>query len=173
MESTIGRIRRIKVDALYGKKKHFNAAERLESMHFRVGVPLIVLNVLTSSTLFYVLTDGANSWVKFIPLVLSLFAAVLSGFQTYFNWPQKIEGHRKIGNKYLAVMKTCDRLQAYCTDGLLTANQIVAEVERVAKEAAVLNTDAESFPTNVSDYQLAKKSILEGEEHYTDSELEI
>ncbi|UUV20778.1 SLATT domain-containing protein [Paenimyroides aestuarii] len=173
MKNTKDKIKRIKVDSLYGKKKHFNAADRKEKQHYWIGIPLIVINVLTGSVLFYVLTDGVTNWIKFIPLVLALIAALLSGFQTFLNLQKKVEGHRRVGNKYLAIMKRCDRLQAYIEDDAIKDKHLIESVEEIANEIEVINKEAESFPTSKSDYELAKKGIESGEESYTESELEL
>ncbi len=173
MQNLTDKLKRIKVDCLYGKKKHFNAGDRHEKIHYQIGVPLIIINVLTGSVLFYVLTDNVTNWIKFIPLVLALVAALLSGFQTYLNLPQKVEGHRRIGNRYLAVMKKCDRLQGYIADNLLSSEDIINKLEEIAKEADDINQESEAFPTNQKDYAMAQKGIKDGEENYTDSELEL
>lgn len=173
MKETTGKLAKIKVDALYGKKKHFNAADRKEGYHYQIGVPLIVVNVLTGSVIFYVLTDGTTNWVKYVPLYLALIAALLSGFQTYLNLQQKVEGHRRIGNRYLAVMKRCDRLQAYIADEAIPSSEVINRIEAIAIESEAINQDAEAFPTNNSDYTLAQKGISNGEETYTEAELNI
>lgn len=173
MQNLTDKLKRIKVDSLYGKKKHFNAADRHETIHYRIGVPLIIINVLTGSVLFYVLTDGVTNWVKFIPLILALVAAILSGFQTYLNLPQKVEGHRRIGNRYLSVMKKCDRLQGYISDNLISNEEAINRLEEIATEADDINKEAEAFPTNQKDYALAQSGIKNGEENYTESELEL
>jgi len=173
MNNTTDRLRRIKVDALYGKKKHFNAADRNENNHYWIGVPLVIINILTGSILFYVITDGATNWIKYIPLVLALVSALLSGFQTYLNLQKKVEGHRRIGNKYLAVMKKCDRLQGYIADNVILNNDLINRIEELAQETDSINIEAETYPTNSSDYQLAKKGIENGEEEYTERELNI
>lgn len=173
MQNSTDKLKRIKVDSLYGKKKHFNAADRHEKSHYRIGVPLIVINVLTGSILFYVLTDGTTNWIKYIPLVLALVAALLSGFQTYLNLPQKVEGHRRLGNRYLALMKKCDRMLGYIGDTLISNADIIVKLEEISLEADDINREAEGFPTNQSDYNLAQKGILSGEENYTESELNL
>lgn len=173
MNNTTDRLRRIKVDALYGKKKHFNAADRNENNHYWIGVPLVIINILTGSILFYVITDGATNSIKYIPLVLALVSALLSGFQTYLNLQKKVEGHRRIGNKYLAVMKKCDRLQGYIADNVISNNDLINRIEDLAQETDSINKEAETYPTNNSDYQLAKKGIEIGEEEYTERELNI
>ena len=61
MQNSTDKLKRIKIDSLYGKKKHFNAADRHETYHYRIGIPLIIINILTGSILFYVITDGASN----------------------------------------------------------------------------------------------------------------
>jgi len=173
MNYTTEKLKKIKVDALYGKKKHFNAADRNEKNHYRIGVPLVIINVLTGSILFYVITDGAMNWVKYVPLILALIAALLSGFQTYLNLQKRVEGHRRIGNKYLSIMKKCDRLQGYISDNAITNEGLILEMENIASEVDNINIEAETYPTNNSDYEQAKKGIEKGEEEYTEKELNI
>lgn len=173
MNNTIDKLKRIKVDSLYGKKKHFNAADRIEKTHLRIGVPLIIINLVTGSILFSALTDNRADWAKYIPLVLAFIAALLSGFQTYFNLPKKVEGHRRVGNKHLSIMKKCDRLQGYIADALISANDLIIRIEELASEVEEINKEAESYPTSKNDFELAKKGIESGEESYTLTELEL
>src|ERR1035437_8821686 len=105
METTEEKLKHIKIDCLYGKKKHFNAADRKETYHYWIGIPLTAINILTATVLFFIFTDGANDWVKYIPVLFAFFASFLSGFQTYFNFNKQVEGHRRLGNRFLALLK--------------------------------------------------------------------
>ena len=171
MNNTTERLRRIKVDALYGKKKHFNAADRNEKNHDKIGIPLFIINIVTGSILFYVITDGATNWIKYVPLALAVISAILSGFQTFFNFQKRVEGHRRIGNKYLSIMKKCDRLQGYIADKVITNEELISKIENLANEIDSINNEAEIYPTNSSDYKQAKQGIENGEEEYTEKEL--
>lgn len=173
MTTTEEKIKRIKVDCLYGKKKHFNAADRKEKYHYWIGVPLTVITILTTTILFYVLTDGATNWIKFVPLVLAFAASFLSGFQTYFNFNKQVEGHRRVANRYLALLKRADRLQGYIKDKLITPEELIRQFETLASEADDINKEAEPFPASNSDYAKAQKGIENGEEEYTSKELEL
>ena len=173
MENSLANLKKIKVDALYGKKKHFNAADRKESKHYWIGIPLIIMNVVTGSVLFFILTDGVATWVKYVPIVLAFVAAIFSAFQTYFNFDKKAEGNRRIGNRYLAIMKKCDRAAAYHADKAITDPAFATMIEEIAEEMASIDKDAEAFPTRKCDYDLAKKGIEGGEETYTAGELAI
>lgn len=173
MNNTRSRLKRIKVDALYGKKKHFNAADRHEKRHFNIGIPLVIINVLIGSILFYVLIENQDNWIKYIPLILALAASLLSGFQTFLNPQKKVEGHRRVGNRYLAIMKKCDRLLAYIGDKIINEEPLIARIEEISTEVEEVNKEAESFPTNEKDYNKAKEGIEGGEENYTEVELNL
>lgn len=171
MENTIEKIKRIKVDTLYGKKKHFNAANRKEKYHLCLGIPLLVINVITGSVLFATLTLDTVTWIKYIPLTLTLIATLLGALQTFFNLQKKVEGHRRVGNKYLAILKRCDRLQGYIADNIISNEDVIRHLEEISQGVDTVNIEAESYPTSDKDYQLAKKGIESGEETYTETEL--
>lgn len=173
MQYTEERIRRIKIDSLYGKKKHFNAADRKEKYHYWIGIPLIIINIMTGTLLFKTLTNNEIEWVKYIPIWLAFISSFLSGFQTYFNFNKKVEGHRRIATRYLSIMKRADRLQAYIKDDIITNEILLKDVESMAKEVEAINTDAEQFPTSQADYSKAKKGIENGDEDYTEKELSL
>ncbi|MBI1938218.1 MAG: SLATT domain-containing protein [Ignavibacteriales bacterium] len=173
MDNTKERLKRIKVDAVYGKKKHFNAADRKNKIHYWIGIPLIVLNTLTGSLFLYEITWQTKDWIKYIPLVFAVLATLLSGFQTFLNLQKSSEGHRRVGNKYLVIMKKCDMLYGYIQDGLLEKNDIVERLGQISSEMEQVNAEAESFVTNKADYEFARKGIELGEESYTTEELDL
>ena len=173
METLNEKIKKVKVDCLYGKKKHFNASDRVEDYHYWIGIPLTIINIITGTVLFFIFTDNTQSSLKLLPIILAFVAALLSGFQTYFNFNKKVEGHRRIGNRYLSVYKTCDRLQAYISSNHIENNDIIQRLENIAKEIDDVNKEAEQFPTSKKDYKLAQCGIKNGEENYTKEELEL
>ncbi|TBN06357.1 SLATT domain-containing protein [Hyunsoonleella flava] len=173
MDNITLKIKKIKTDALYGKKKHFNAADKKEKWHYSIGIPLIIVNILSSSILFYIITEDAVDWLKYVPLVLGLITALLTGFQTFLNLQKKVEGHRRVGNRYLGVYKKCDIILAYIADDVITQNSLIETIENVTLAIEDINKEAESFPTSQSDYIKAKIGINSGEESYNENELEI
>jgi hypothetical protein len=173
MIATEEKLKRFKIDCLYGKKKHFNAADRKDSYHYWIGIPLIVINILTATVLFFVFTEHGGSIWKFIPILFAFFASFLSGFQTYFNFNKQAEGHRKIANRYLALMKKAERLQGYIADNAISDSEIVAKFEALSVEADAINKDAEQYPTSAADYSKAQKGLNAGDEGYTQHELEL
>lgn len=170
MENTMNTLEQLRVDAMYGKKKHFNAADRINKYHDKTNYLSLFLNLFTFSALFFVMTDGATNWIKYVPLVFSLVATLLGFVQTVKNWPKTIESHRRIGNRYLGVMKECERLLGYWKDKTVTPQEFKESIEALYQKIEEINQTAESFPTSEADYELAKKGIENGQEFYTDTE---
>lgn len=171
MENSTKNLKKLRTDVMYGKKRHFNAADRIAKYYDWVNYSSLALNVFTFSALFYVMTDGATNSIKYIPLILSLISTFLGFILTINNWTKTIEGHRKIGNSYLSIMKECTRLIGYWEDKLINTDEFRTSIEAIAKKTEEVNQIAEEFPTNNNDYKKAQNGIINGEEEYTDKEL--
>ena len=70
-------------------------------------------------------------------------------------------------------MKKSDRIRAYINDEAIKEKELINKVEEIAMDIYNINIESESFPTNKSDYELAKKGIESGEESYSETELEL
>lgn len=171
MEATIEQIKKLRVDALYGKKKHFNAADRKHSYRLLVTIPVVIINVLIGSTLFSILQENSPYIVKVSLAILSILAAILTGLSAFLDFAKQVEGHRRVGNKYLAVVKGCERLIACYKDNLMKSEDIIKKLEQLACDCDVANKEAEAFNTNDKDYTKAQNSIQAGNEEYLDVEL--
>lgn len=174
MEATLKEIKKLRVNALYGKKKHFNAANRKRSYRLRLNIPVITFNVLLGGSLvFTILEETSPEVAKIFAALLSFLAAVMVGVSTFFNFSEQVEGHKKVGNKYLEVVKGCERLLALFTDDLIDKQELVDKFEELSNLNLEANKDAEAYHTNKKDYEKARKGIKEdGEEEYLEIELE-
>jgi len=173
MESSVKMLKKISVDCLYGKKKHYNAADRIHRYHNRLGVPLVILNVISTSVLLFAITQRTNTWGIYIPLCIALIASVLSALQTFFKFNVRGDGHRRIADRYLAIMKKADRLLAYLQDEVIDGKAFIERLEVMAQEVEEINRDAGAFPTRDQDYELAQRGVEAGEESYNENEMGI
>lgn len=171
LQETIKQIKKLHVDAIYEKKKHFNAANRKNKYHLHLGCPAILINIILGSALFFVFTEQWPTLIKWAGGLLCLLAAILVGLATFLNPKRIAQGHHHIANRYLNIAKKCDRLIAYHRDGVLCKEEVIARLEEIAQEYTNVTNDANAFPTSEKDYQRAKKGIEEGEEDYTEEEL--
>jgi len=170
---TVTLIKHIRANAAYGKKKHFNAADRKERYSHRINLSITIISLFASSALFYSIIQTKSQYGEAISFALVFITMVLSWLLTYFNWQKQSFEHRQIAHKYLELMKACTRAISYAEDGLLKESDLIEKVELLAQDIDEINKDAGYCSTNGKDYLLAKKGINEGEEEYTEKELSI
>lgn len=171
MEATKVQIQRLKVDALYGKKKHFNAADRKRRARLWLSLPVVVINTALGSLLMTILEESSPDLFKWMAAILAIAAAILSAVSTFLDLAKQVEGHRRVGNKYLSVAKQSQRLLAYEVDGLVDNAEMVRRLEHLAELNDDANREAEAFHTNTSDFKRAQRGLQSGEEEYLTSEL--
>lgn len=170
-DQTLERIQKIRVDALYGKKKHFNAADRKRSYQARASVAVILVNVILGSALFLYAKEAVPVEMKWAGGILALGAAALAALQSYFSWPKMVQGHCKVGAQYLSLVKQCSNILAQHTDGIISDAQLGKQLEKLTNELSKVDEAASSYPTNGADYRMAQQGLNGGEEDFTDREL--
>ena len=164
-------VKELRVDTLYGKKKHFNAADRKQRYHVRMGITAIVLNIILGSVALKLLGDSVPEIAKWASALLALVASILVALQTFLKSQKAIEAHRSIAGRYLSVAKRCSRLIAYCEDETFTLSTLREELEKLSEISDQINADAQPVPTSRGDYKKAKAGFDAGEEDYTEKEL--
>lgn len=168
---TLQEVEKLRVDALYGKKKHFNAADRKQRYHLWTGIPALIINLLLGSYLVGALSSVLPDLCNWAGAGLAVIAAALIAVQTTFNFERKAEQHQSIGTRYLSVAKECGRLIAYCKDGKVGIDELRSQLESLAIRHDEINADAAKCPTNNADYRKAQQGLKEGEEKYTETEI--
>ncbi|CAG0963657.1 hypothetical protein ANRL4_00819 [Anaerolineae bacterium] len=161
----------LRVDALYGKKQHFNAADRKQRCSMRLGIAAMMINTILCSLLFGLASSTFPEEMKWIGAALALVSTGLTGLQTFLNLQKDAEGHKRIANRFLSISKECGRLSAYYQDGVYLPEELRKQLESLAKEYDQVCMDAELFPTNKQDYWKAQRGFKSGEESYTKKEL--
>lgn len=170
-QETISRIKQLRVNALFGKKKHFNAADRKERYQNYFGGAVVVINIVLGSGLIILLrADNAES-IKWVGASLSLIAALFAAFQKFFGWQRIIAGHRHIASRYLDVSHDCQNLLSDFADGQIGASQLSKRRDAIQKVLSRIDAEAQGYPTSRGDYKLAQQGLANGEESYTEAEL--
>ncbi|GHT36528.1 hypothetical protein AGMMS49574_28390 [Bacteroidia bacterium] len=171
MDKITEKLGEMRVDVMFGKKKHFNAADRNEKCHHWIGMPAIIINIITASIIFYIIVENSGIAMKYLSLILVLISTILSFVQMYFNFPRQVIGHKRVANKYLALMKKIERIQIYISNGYISGDEIMENMEKTANEIEDINREADLYHTNNEDYEKARIGIDNGEEYYTEKEL--
>ncbi len=170
---TLKRIRQIRADAVLGKKKHYNAADRKQKYQTRIGLAVIAINVVLGSALLALVKESIPESIKWLGAFLALSAAFLSAVQSYFGFPKAAHGHRAVAGRYLEVVKLCSNTIATSADGTLPDAQLLKKLDTLTIAMSKIDADAHAFQTNGADFQKARNGTQEGEEEYTDTDLAL
>jgi hypothetical protein len=169
---TLIAVKKLRVDSLFGKRKHYAASNRKSKYHNRLGISAIVLNIFVGSILFGYLCEAIPNTFKWVGAIMALGSATLAAIQTFFNFDKMVEGHSRIASSYLEIAKECIRVIGYYEDNIIDKVILKDELEKLALKYNKAVADAVAFPTENRDYIRAKENFAQ-EEGYTDAELKI
>lgn len=158
-EHTLEALRGVQRDALIGKRKHFNAADRLTRSNSIMGLTATLINLIVGSLLFTLLAKELPVWSKWAGAVLSLTAAACSSVQTYFGWGKKIEGHRKVAAAFNVLVGQGEMVLAFFQDGALAPEKLPAKLEEIKAEYDTIVMEAQAFPTSEADFRKALEGL--------------
>ncbi len=156
--NTISVIEKLRWNSHLGKHSHFYASQKGRHLHILCGIPIVVINLALGSVFFALLGTELPDWSKWLGAVLALSAAMLGGVQTFFNFKKSYEGHREIGNEYLAVARECERLIALYFDEILDLAHLSNEIGNLNRQYSAINQRAEEYIVSEAAYKKALKS---------------
>jgi len=93
---------------------HKRACRRLDRMHYMIGIPTVVVSSVVATTVFASLGTEVGTWAKLVVALISVFAAVLSGLQTFFRFGLRAEQHR---SAHVALEKVLREIQVLSGSG--------------------------------------------------------
>lgn len=73
----------------------------------------------------------------------------------------------------MEISKNINLTLNFIKDGALSKKEIVEKAEKIRGEISKANKIGSQFPTNQKDYDKAQEGIKNGEENYTNEELEL
>ncbi|WP_308366630.1 MULTISPECIES: SLATT domain-containing protein [unclassified Microbulbifer] len=143
--NTVEVLEKLRWNAHLCKHSHFRASMRGRNMHVLCGVPIVVINLFLGSLFFSLINAELPDWTKWTGAALALITALLGGVQTFFNFKKNYEGHREMGNEYLAIARECERLIALYFDGILDLNYLSRKIEELNERYSNINQRAEEY----------------------------
>lgn len=173
MENVIKQLKQFKTDAIYEKKKHYNAADRKRRYYKWVSITQIVLNAIAGTTLFTVVFGNGSKVAEILALLFTITATILASVQKIGDFENQAQGNAKVADMYLRISKKINLTLNFIKDGALTNQKIIERAEEIRSEISQANEMGSQFPTNRNDYNKAQNGIKNGEESYTDEELEL
>ncbi|UTA48144.1 SLATT domain-containing protein [Simiduia sp. 21SJ11W-1] len=152
---TIEVIEKLRWNSHLGKHSHFYASQSGRHLHIICGIPIVLINLILGSVFFALLGTELPDWSKWVGAILALTAALLGGVQTFFNFKKSYEGHREIGNEYLAVARECERLIALYFDQILDLEHLSNKIESLNSQYSSINQRAEEYIVTEKAYKKA------------------
>lgn len=146
-------------DAKIGKRKHFQAAQRKQSWHGRLGFGAVVL-ATGAGIASAVSLDLEGVGVRILAMLLAFAAAVLIGFQTLLRLEKLIEGHRSIANGYLELHRDGKADFARFRDGRMSIEELDALFAEYRAAYHKLNRESEAFATSGRDLDRSRDDAM-------------
>lgn len=173
MDNIVKQLKQFKADAIYEKKKHYNAADRKRRYYKIFSVTQICLNAITGTTLLTLVFGKGSNLAEIIALIFTIIATILASIQKIGDYEKQAQGSAKVADMYLRISKRISLTLNFIKDKALSEQDIVKKVEEIQSEISQANELGSQFPTNRSDYDKAKNGIQKGEENYTTEELDL
>lgn len=173
MDNTIKQLKQLKIDAIYEKKKHYNAAERKQKYYKWISIIQIILNAVTGTTLFAIVLGEGSKIAEILSLIFTIGATILSSIQKICDYEKQAQGNVKAADMYLRISKQINLILNYIKDDALTQNEIKEKVSEIQDEIRHAGEFGSGFSTSRKDYERAQEGIKNGEENYTNDELEL
>lgn len=178
-DETLIVLQKLKVDCLYTKGNHFNAARRLKhwSTFFRWFLVAGTIFASFSAIMNVGVWDkipGDNTIIQVVVNVLGALGGFIILYATTFSdHYQKMElamKHENVGVELNFIFKQIRNTEAYFKDQLLTDEQLKDKLEELTK---LYISKTETAPiTNDEDYQTTKNNFEKGAlAEYTEKEL--
>lgn len=169
VDNTVSEISKLRVAALYGKKRHYNASERKRRTHLCLTYAVLLLNIITGSVLFGVIK--AHVW-EHLPALMALSSALLIGTSEFFKFGKHSSEHQNIGDRYLGLARECSSIIALQRDGQVDDEHLRQKSGELQKRLHEIDVSAGAYPTNKKDYEKSRQGVRNGEETYTPEELQ-
>jgi len=156
LSNTYGEMERLYNDSRVVKRAHFSAAQGKQRARTIIGLAIIALNVLISSSLIDVLVaDKAAVLIR----ILAVFAAAFAAIQTFFNFQKDVEAHHSAGDAYGSINRRVRLLVAEFKDGSRKPDDIIADFKALTEEYLKANTRSKGCIPTDRDYYKARAAI--------------
>jgi hypothetical protein len=167
-EHILTEIDKLRVLATYGKKRHFNAADRKRRWHHFLTYSVLILNIITGSVLFTIMKE--QLW-EHLPAVFAMMSALIIGTSEYFNFGKDAHEHSSIADRYLRLTRDCAVIIAKHKAGIIPDDRLDHHRGELQATISEIDTSAIAYPTNNADYKRSRQGVRDGEERFTPVEL--
>jgi len=170
-KNTIEELNKFRIDCMYGKKKHYNARDRVATYNRNMGIAIVVLTAIMGTSVYSALSKSDILLAQIIVGIFILLNVVLVALQTYLKFEKQALRYKVTADRYLCLMKESQRLLAYYKDGNKTLDEVQKELERMYQEVKDIQKDEPEISRG--DYQKARDGVENDEEVYSVKEKRV
>ena len=135
-------------------RAHYLASKKSSKRHVWVGVPIIVITAVVGSGVILDVVEGYEPAGPFVIGGLSLIAAVLSTFQTFFGYSENAAKHKNAGNQFSALYRRLSILTTQHATSGVDHTKVSEELEKIRTAWDAIELEAPDVPDEL--YDLAK-----------------
>lgn len=170
-KNTIEELNKLRIDCMYGKKKHYEARGRYAGYHTKMGIFIVILTAIMGTSVYCSLSKSEILITQIIVGIFTVSIAVLTALQTYLNFEKRTLRHKVTADRYLWLMKKAQRLYSYYKDGSRTVDEVQKELDRMYQEVKDIQKDEPD--TSQGDYQKARDGVENDEEVYSEKDKQL
>ena len=146
MENILKRAEGYRRQCMIIGKSHYLAAEYAGKMHNKLGVPIVVISAIVGTAIFSTLTKDPNIYWKIGTGIVSVMVSVLAALQTFFNFSQKSENHKKAGSLYSQHRRKIDMFGIrYRSLDDIDKKKAIQELEEISNQLSQLSSETPTF----------------------------
>lgn len=135
-------------------RAHYLASKSSFKKHIWVGVPIIVITTVVGSGVILNLIEGYAPTGPLVIGGLSLVAAVLSTFQTFFGYSENAAKHKNAGNQYSSLYRRLAIITTQLATSGFDQSKISGELEQIRAAWDAIELEAPDVADEL--YDLAK-----------------
>lgn len=92
---------------------HYESAKSLNQRHLWLGMPVVILTSIVSTSIFANNTNSnPNNLITIITGCVSLLAAILSAMQTFLKFSERAEKHRQSASQYSIIRRELEIIKS-------------------------------------------------------------
>ncbi len=131
---------------------HRFAATHYERLNRTLGIVGIIASAVVGTTLFSTIGSLTNPSLQIVLALLSILTASLAAMQTFFNYSEVAENHKKTAARYGDIRRKYELFLI-----LPEAEQQNKFLQEIRKEWSLLDQDSPTIPPNI--YKKAQQAI--------------
>jgi hypothetical protein len=130
--------------ASVAKNAHYDAGGHFAKLNHALGIPVIVLSAIVSTSVFATLEQQVDLRIKIIFGLINVVITVFGSLQTFFGYGERVEKHRLAGAKYASIARELE--QVIATGNIMNEKE---PLDRLRERMDTLSQESPQIPDEI------------------------